>query len=313
MNSAAVPGIQDVEMFVAVVEAGSLSAAAQRLARTQPTVSRQLAALEARLGARLLERTTRRIRLTAAGRAYYERCTVLIALTREADAAVAETHQAMRGAIRLSVPPTYARTRIAPLLSGFLAQHPDVRLEMVLTGARTDIVAEPLDLVVRLGPLPDSALACRLLSREQFVLCAAPGYLRRHGTPKTVADLATRSCLVTETFGLRSRWVFRGARRQVVDVPSRLVSDDLAMLQETARRGLGIAALPSYLVADDLRAGTLAPVLPRERLPTFSARAVLPSGRHVPRRVRAFVDYLAAHLRGAASPGRTARLERRGR
>lgn len=282
-------------MFVAVVEAGSLSAAAQRLTRTQPTVSRQLAALEARLGARLIERTTRKLRLTAAGRAYFERCTALVAMAREADAAVADTHRSMEGVIRLSVPPTYARVRIAPLLPSFLEAHPEVRLEMVLTSALDDVVAEPLDLVVRLGRLPDSTLACQLLSHERFVLCAAPAYTERHGAPQSVHDLATRKCLVSETFGLRSRWLFRG--RPAVEVRGSVVSDDLALLHETARRGLGIAALPSYLVADDLRSGTLTRVLPREHLPTFTAHALLPSGRHVPRRVRAFVDHLAANLR----------------
>jgi DNA-binding transcriptional LysR family regulator len=305
-------GIQDVEMFVAVVEAGSLSAAAQRLARTQPTVSRQLAGLEARLGARLLERTTRRLRLTAAGRIYFERCTALLALAREAEAAVADTHRAMHGAIRLSVPPTYARFRIAPLLPDFLARYPDLRLEMVLTGTRTDVVGEPLDLVVRLGPLPDSGLACRLLSRERFVLCAAPAYLRRHGMPTAVAELAARACLATESFGLRSRWLFRGTRRQTVDVSPRLVSDDLALLHEAARRGVGIAALPSYLVADDLRTGVLTPVLPREPLPSFNAHALLPSGRHVTRRVRTLVDYLAAQLREAPAARTTPRARRSG-
>src|SRR5262249_38727723 len=162
------------------------------------TVSRQLAALEARLGARLLERSTRKIRLTAAGRAYFEKCVAMIALAREADAAVAETNREMRGGIRLSAPPTYARKRIAPLVPGFLESSPALGLEMVLSGTNADVVGEPLDLVVRLGPLPDSTLACRLLSRERFVLCASPGYLARHGVPATITDLAARKCLVTE-------------------------------------------------------------------------------------------------------------------
>lgn len=292
--------IQDVEMFVAVVETGSLSAAARRLGRTQPTVSRQLAALEARLGARLLERTTRQLRLTAAGRAYFERCTALIALAREADAAVRETSGAMRGVLRLSAPPTYARKRIAPLVCAFLERYPELRIEMALTGERADVVGEPLDLVIRLGALPDSTLACRLLSREQFVLCAAPSHLARHGTPEKIGELATRKCLVTQTFGLRNRWTFGGKRRRTVDVPASLVSDDLGMLHAAAMAGLGIAALPSYLVADELRNGTLVALLPRERLPGFRAHAVLPSGRHVSRRVRAFVEFLAAGLRAPA-------------
>src|SRR5262249_35008181 len=162
-----------------------------------------------------------------------------------------------------------------------------------------------------LGPLPDSTLACRLLSREHFVLCAAPAYLARQGAPATIADLATRRCLVTKTFGLRSRWVFLGPRRRTIDVAASLVSDDLRMLHEAARSGPGICALPSYLVADDLGAGTLALVLPRERLPGFRARAVLPSGRHVPRRVRVFVDFLATRLRGGTATGRSPAPPRR--
>jgi len=293
---------QDVEMFVAVVDAGSLSAAAQRLGRSQPTVSRQLSALEARLGARLLERTTRQMRLTAAGRVYYERSAALIALAREADAAVAETSQEVRGPIRFSAPPTYARKRIAPLLEEFLASYPDVRFEMMLTGELADVVAEPLDLVVRLGPLADSTLTCRLLSSERFVLCASPRHLKRFGTPRSVADLAARKCLVTESFGLRDRWVFLGGRRRrVVEVPASLVSDDLGLLHEAACLGLGIAALPAYLVAGDFATGTLVPLLERERLPGFPAHAVLPSARHAPRRVRAFVDFLAARLRATAA------------
>lgn len=298
---------QDVELFVAVVDAGSLSAAAQRLRLSQPTVSRQLSALEARLGARLLERTTRQMRLTAAGRAYYERSAALIALAREAEAAVAETSQEVRGPIRFSAPPTYARKRIAPLLEEFLASYPDVRLEMVLTGELADVVGEPLDLVVRLGPLSDSTLTCRLLSTERFVLCASPRHLKRDGTPRTIADLAARKCLVTESFGMRSRWVFLGGRRRrVVEVAASLVSDDLGLLHEAACLGLGIASLPGYLVAGDFASGALVPVLERERLPGFPAHAVLPSARHTPRRVRAFVDFLAARLRttGAEKPAR---------
>lgn len=294
--------VQDVEMFVAVVDAGSLSGAARRLGRSQPTVTRQLAALETRLGARLLERTTRQMRLTAAGRVYYERSAALIALAREAEAAVVETSQEVRGAIRFSAPPTYARKRIAPLLGEFLASYPDVRLEMVLTGDLADVVREPLDLVVRLGALPDSTLACRPLPSERFVLCASPGYLERFGAPRAVTDLATRRCLVTESFGLRNRWTFPGGRRRrVVEVRASLVSDDLSLLHEAACLGLGIAALPGYLVAGDFATGALVGVLERERLPAFPVHAVLPSARHVPRRARAFVDFLAARLRATTA------------
>jgi len=295
---ALVARLRDVETFVAIVDADGLSAAARRLGRTQPTVSRQLAALEARLGVRLLERTTRRLRLTTAGRTYYERCRDLLAMLRDADELVADMGGAVRGGLRVSMPPTYARRRVAPLLPAFFRAFPDVRLEIVLTGEQTDLMGAHFDLVVRLGALRDSTLRCRVLSRERFVLCASPGYLDRHGGPASVAALAERKCLVTETFGMRSRWLFhQGHRRSAIDVPACLVSDDLGLLHEAARAGLGLSALPEYLVADDLGTGTLVHVLPRHRMPGFRAYALLPSGRHVPRRVRVLIDFLATQLR----------------
>jgi DNA-binding transcriptional LysR family regulator len=295
---AAVAQMQDAETFVAIVDANGLSAAARQLGCTQPTVSRQLAALEARLGVQLLERTTRRLRLTTAGRTYYERCRDLLAMLRDADELVADMGGAIRGGLRVSMPPSYARRRVAPLLPAFFHAFPELRLEIVLTGERADLVGAHFDLVVRLGALRDSSLRCRVLSRERFVLCASPGYLDRHGSPATVDALGARRCLVTETFGMRSRWLFhRGRRRSAIDVPACLVSDDLGLLHEAARAGLGPSALPEYLVADDLRDGSLMHVLPRHRLPAFRAYALLPSGRHVPRRVRVLLDFLAARLR----------------
>jgi DNA-binding transcriptional LysR family regulator len=185
--------IRDAETFVAIVDAEGLSAAARQLGRTQPTVSRQLAALEARLGVRLLERSTRRLRLTIAGRTYYERCRELLAMLRDADELVADMGDAIRGGVRVSMPPTYARRRVAPLLPAFFRAFPELWLEIVLTGERTDLVGAHFDLVVRLGALRDSTLRCRVLSTERFVLCASPIYLDRHGAPASVAALAGRS------------------------------------------------------------------------------------------------------------------------
>lgn len=290
--------IWDAEVFAAVVQARSISAAARQLGRSQPTVSRQLAALEARLRVRLIERTTRQFRLTTAGQAYFERCKALLGLLQEAEELVSDMSGAVRGRLRVSVPPTYARQRIAPLLPAFLREYPDVRLEMVLSAERADLVGEEFDLVVRLGPLRDSTLACRVLSSERFVLCASPEYLARDGPPKRVAELATRRCLATETSGLRSTWVFlNGRRRRTVEIQPCLVSDDLGLLHRAARAGAGFCVLPEYLVAPDLESGELVSVLPRERLPGFRAYALLPSAQHRPKRVRALVDFLAARLR----------------
>jgi DNA-binding transcriptional LysR family regulator len=238
--------------------------------------------------------------LTTAGRVYLERCNELLARLRDADETIADMSGAVRGTLHVSAPPTWARRRIAPLLPAFFTAHPELRLEIALTGVRADVVGSHVDLVVRLGPLPDSTLACRILSTERFVLCASPHYLRAHGVPASVGDLARHRCLATQTFGLRSRWSFRRsgsrARVSVLDVDATLRSDDLGLLHDATRAGVGVAALPEYLVADDLASGALTRLLPHHRLPSFRAYAVLPSGRHVPRRVRAFVDFLAAAI-----------------
>lgn len=297
MDSARVASVQDAELFVAVVDAASLSAAARRLGLSQPSVSRRLAALEERLGVRLLDRDTRRLRLTTAGRTYYERCLALVEMARETEALVAEMNGALRGTLRLSAPPTYARRRIAPLLAEFARTYPDIRLQMVLSEQRASVIGDGLDLVVRLGRLDDSALTCRLLSRERFVLCASPDYLERTGVPSRIEDLAGRHGLVTEAFGMRGRIVFgSGSKRRSVQTDALLTSDDLEMLREGALLGLGVTALPEYLVGGDIERGRLVRLLARERLPAFEAHAVFVHPRRAPRRVRAFVDFLASRL-----------------
>ena len=181
--------LSDAELFVAVVDAGGFSAAARRLGKTQPVVSRQLAALERRLGARLLDRTTRRMRATPAGTRFYESCAEVLRGLREAEDAVADATSSPRGWLRLSAPPTFARAHLAPLLPDFAAAFPQVGVEMLLVDRYVDVVAEGFDLVVRLGPLRPSSLTCCRLTTGRYVLCASPAYVRRHGAPRAVEDL----------------------------------------------------------------------------------------------------------------------------
>jgi DNA-binding transcriptional LysR family regulator len=285
--------LSEAELFVAIAEAGGFSGAARRLGRSQPVLSRRLAGLEARLGVRLLERTTRRVRLTEAGALFHQRCREALALLREAESAAAETGIAPRGRVRVSAPPTWARARLAPRLAEFAAGNPEVEIEMVLLERYVDLVAEGFDLVLRLGPVRDSSLASRTLSIERYVLCAAPSYLRRRGEPQSLDEIGAHNALVLASDRPRHRWPFRRGRR-VIEVEARgtLRTNDAGLLREAAIAGLGLTVLPSYLVEQDLAAGALVELLPTCKLPSFAVVALYPSRRQLPRRVRVFLDFL---------------------
>ena len=286
--------LSDEEIFLAVVEARGFSRAARRLGRSQPATSRAVAALEARLGVRLLDRNTRRMRLTDAGEAYALRCREAIAALRAAESAAREAASILRGQVRIAAPPSYARARLAPLLPELGDAASGIETEWSLGDRNVDLVAEGFDLAIRLGPLPDSSLAARRLARERHVLCASPRWVEREGMPRRVEDLARRNVLVLSAERTRNRARFRvgGAVREVA-LSGNLRSNDLALLHEAAKGGLGIAVLPSWLVAEDLRSGALVELLPRARLgPIAGLRA---------RRGRS---------RGAAARARGARLPR---
>jgi DNA-binding transcriptional LysR family regulator len=293
--------LSDVEIFLAVVEARSFSRAARRLGRSQPAMSRAVAALETRLGVRLLDRTTRRMRLTEAGAAYAARCRDALEALRAAETDAREAASALRGRVRISAPPTFARIRLGPLLADLAAAHPRIETEWVLSDRNVDLGAEGFDAAIRLGSLPDSSLAARRIARERNVLCASPAHLARDGVPTRVEDLARRNCLVLagDRVHAVARFRVNGALRRI-PLTGNLASNDLGLLHEAARAGLGIAVLPSWLVADDLRTGALTELLPRARLAPIDVWALVAGGRAAPQRVRVVVDFLVERLRGAS-------------
>lgn len=298
MNPAPVADrISDAELFLAVVAAGGFSGGARRLRRSQPAVSRRIAALEARLGVRLLDRTTRRFALTDAGRVFHARCAAALAALADAETAATDTAAAVRGRLRVSAPPAWARAQLAPLLPALAAQHPQLALELLLLERYVNLVDEGLDVVIRLGPLPDSSLAGRRLARGRYVLCAAPAYLARRDAPRDLDQLARHPALVLATSEARARWPFRwrGRPRLVTPRPG-LVSNDAGLLREAGLAGAGVTVLPTYLIAADLAAGALVELLPQARLPMWEVHALYPSRRLLAGKVRAFVDFLAARL-----------------
>ncbi len=282
--------IAGIWTFVRTVEAGSLSGAARRLGRTPSSVSKSLRRLEDRLGARLLHRTTRRMQPTQQGLDLYGRCRPLFDAFAEAEDRVRERRTALDGVLRITATPALGRALLAPALVAFAREHPAVTFDVLLTGHRLDLVEANVDVAIREGRLVDSRLVARHLGQAASVLCATPAYLAARPVPCRPADLARHELLLPA-----------GApARELRRLPSgRFVVNDLYTLVDLVRGDCGIAALPAYLVADDLATGRLRRVLPRMPLPTVPITALTLDRRHQPRRTRVFLEFLGAWFREA--------------
>lgn len=297
--------LEDAEVFVAVVDAGGFTAAAAALGVTQPVVSRRVAALEARLGVRLLVRSTRRVRATDAGAAFYERARRALADLEEGECEAAAAGAELRGALRVTAPPAYGRYVIVPLLAAFVDVHPAITIDLVLAERRLDLAEERVDLAIRIDdPGCASELIHRRLGDFGVVTCAAPSYLARRGTPRTPADLAEHACLLQAGPTRGTVWSFapaartaRRAERLTAQVGGPLRTNDVEALVAAARAGLGIARVPDFLAEDDLARGALRAVLPRFTTRRVDVFAVYSERRHLPARTRALLDFLVARLR----------------
>ena len=283
-----------MDTFVRVVEAGSFVAAADRMGLSPAVVSRHVQDLEERLGIRLLNRTTRRISLTEPGAAYYERCQQVLRDIEEMDLSVAREVQQPRGVLRVNAPVVFGTRHLAPILTEYEGRYPEVAIDLNLTDRFIDLVEEGADLAVRIGTLTESTLVARRLCPIRLVLCASPGYLERHGTPRTPDDLKAHNCLgYTYTRG-GAEWQFSGPDGPVV-VPIRgsLRANHGEVLHRAAIDGLGLALQPTFIAGDALAAGLLRAVLSDYRPAEMSAYAVFLSRKFLSAKVRTFVDFLA--------------------
>ena len=291
--------LASMTVLVRVVELGSFTAAAATLGVSPQMVGRQIAALETRLGTGLLNRSTRRQSLTAAGRIYYERCRALLADADAADAAVQALSAAPRGRLRVNAPVMFGTFALAPVLIGFLAAFPAVDVELVLTDRFVDIVDEGYDVVLRLGALRDTALAARPLAPYRLVAFAAPDYVARHGMPLAPEDLASRECLgfIASTGLAADRWTFtRGPETRTVGIGGRYRVNDARVLRDAAIAGLGVIIQADAVVAADVSAGRLVRVLPDWDGPVRPMHLVFPAGRSPTPKLRAFVDAVVRSL-----------------
>ncbi len=288
-------------IFARVVEANSFSAAARRLGLSKSAVSKQISALEDRLGARLLNRTTRRLSPTEVGAALYERCARVAAEVEEAEQIVTRLHTTPRGVLRVNAPVSFGHLHLASAIPGFMAQYPELRVELTLNDRFVDVVEEGYDMVVRIGFLRDSSMVARRLASSDSILCASRAYLDRRGTPRTPGDLAGHDCIVYSYLAEPREWRMNDAQghRHAVKVSGRLTINNGDAILEALCAGGGIGLLPAFIVGQAVRDGRLVKVLPDYDVPEIGIYALYPHARHLSPKVRAFVDFLAGHFASA--------------
>lgn len=283
-----------MQMFVRVVETGSFTRVAHEFATTQPTVTKQIAAMEARLKVRLLNRNTRGVSLTEPGTLYYEKCKAIVNDVADAENVVKVRQSHVHGQLRVGSSVAFGRRVVVPLALEFMQHNPQVQIDLSFEDRYTDLVASGIDVALRLGKLADSSLGARTLGVNPWVLVASPAYLKKHGTPRRPSDLKEHATLIYSSVQGNDLWRLRNASGEAVSVPvtGRLRSNNLSALLAAARSHMGIAALPWYVAHESLKAARVVEVLKTCRLPEQEIHAVYPSPRLVPQKVQAFIAFL---------------------
>ena len=292
---------QEMCVFAGVADAGSFVGAADALGMSKAAVSRHVSDLEQRLGVRLMQRTTRKLSLTPEGEVFLSRCRDILASIEASEAELSTRTASASGLLKVSVPVSFATRHLAPLWSDFLAAHPRLTLDVQLADRVVDLVDEGFDLAVRIARLPDSSLVSRKLASTRLVLCAAPSYLRRRGTPRHPDDLAAHDVIGYSLLATPGQWLLQGPGGPVtVKTKPRLWTNNGDTSVAAAVRGAGIDLQPTFLIADELASGRLVEVLPGWQAAELGIYAVYPSRKFVLPKVRALVDFLAEAFADAA-------------
>ena len=292
--------LADLRAFARIADLGSLSAAARALGMPKSSASRSLARLEAATGSSLIERSTRHLRLTDAGRLLQRHARRILDDVSEAENALTGLVGVPRGTLRVTVGFTFATGPLAPMLPGFLARYPEVRVALAIDNRNVDLLAEDFDVAIRIGPLPDSDLVARRLTTIALWTCASPAYLATRGTPATVEDL--RSHELIGRVDRKAAWRFRvpgGVLKEIEVVPGTVIPEP-AVLQAVLIGGAGIGRLPDFCAADAVTNGTLVRLLPEYGDDAVDVHALYPSHRSLSAKVRVFIDALAEHLNRTA-------------
>jgi DNA-binding transcriptional LysR family regulator len=287
-----------MEMFVRIVETGNFSAVARQLGTTQPTISKQLTALERQLQTRLLNRSTRSLSLTEAGATYYERCRRIIDEVREAEGALGRLQSALTGTLHVNGSIALGQIFVAPLVLKFQRQYPGLAIELSLSDRYIDLVEEGVDVAVRVGRLADSNLVARRLGSTRRVLVATPAYLATHGTPQRPEDLVHHSCLLYAYLSTGNEWGFKGPEGEIrVRVHGNFKANNGEVIRQALLANVGVAMSPDWLIHDKLESGEVVALLPEFAPPPLEISAVYPSGRHVSTKVRTFIEFLQSEFK----------------
>lgn len=285
--------LRDMVVFARVVERRSFTGAAADLGVSKSAVSKQVSRLEDRLGARLLHRTTRKLSLTEAGSAFFERCGRILEEAQAAEEEVGELAAVPRGRLRVAAPMTFGVLHLATVMPDFLTGNPEISVDIDLDDRQVDLVRDGYDLAIRIGNLADSALVARVIAPSRHVICASPDYLARHGAPEKPSDLGRHNCFCYTYSSRVDEWQLRGpSGPEVVSVSGNLRSNNGDLLLQATLAGAGILTSPTFIVGGDIAAGRLVEVLPGYMLEDYGIYAVYAHRRHLLPKVRAFIDYL---------------------
>jgi DNA-binding transcriptional LysR family regulator len=290
--------LTSMSIFVRVVALGGFAAAAREADISATMAAKHVQALEARLGARLLHRTTRRQSLTEIGRIYYDRCKSLLAEVDAAESSVSRLRVTPRGTLRVTAPVTFGTRRLVPALAEFLRLHPDVNVDLTLNDRVADLIDEGFEAAIRVGHLPDSRLIARPLQPYRSMLCASPDYIRQRGRPKMPQDLRAHNCLGFSFAGVLGRWrLSRNGEEQTVTFTPRLRANNGEGLRQAALAGVGIVLQPEVLLADDVREKRLVPVLPTWRPPPRPLHLLYARDRQATPKLQCFIDFIAERFK----------------
>jgi DNA-binding transcriptional LysR family regulator len=288
-------------MFVAVMETGSFTAAAERLGKSSGQASKLVSRLESELGVRLLSRTTRAVSPTEAGQAYFDRLHPLLEELDDLDASIRDVSSAPRGRLRLTAPLTFGTMEIAPALNEFASRFPEIELDVNFSDRVVNLVDEGFDLAVRIGQADDSSMIARKLCDVRIVVVGSPAYLERCGEPQAPDDLSQFDCIIDTNFRDPRRWPFRSADSKRVSVPvgGRIRYSNTEACLKAAEAGLGLACVPSFIAGEAVRAERVRPLLRSFETEPYAVHALYPHSRHLAAKVRVLVDFMAERYRGA--------------
>ncbi|MCI4661703.1 MAG: LysR family transcriptional regulator [Neomegalonema sp.] len=294
----------EMEMFVRVVEAGGFTEAARRLNVSKSAVSKQIAALEQRLGARLLDRTTRRVSPTEIGLAYFDKASHVLAEVEEADAMAASLQDEPRGELRVSGPHSFGISRLSKMVANYALRHPQVQISLSLDDRFVELIAEGFDIAIRIGQMQDSTLKARKLGETQLLLVASPAYLQARGHPDRVEALSTHELLHYSNLASGQNWRLRAenGEEKLVRAGGRLSVNNGNALLAAVEQGVGIALLPDFIYGASLSQGRVEAVLPQATREPLGIWAVTPPGRFTPPKVRSFIDFLSNEMRRGDMP-----------